>query len=152
MQQAGEINQLVNGFLRFIYFSVIFVLVLAAAYLFSKYIAKKGFVKSNNKNIKLIESISLGVDKSLYLIDVGGEFFLISSSQKGINLISEIRSENLILNKVEKVDIDNNKKFNDYLDDVDCKYASSDISHNIDNVKESIKKLKRMVRGNKLND
>lgn len=149
MQQAGEMNQLVYGFLKFIYFSIIFVLVLTAAYLFSKYIAKKGFVKSNNKNIKLIESISLGADRKLFLIDVAGNFFLISSTQKEINLISQINSENLILNKVEKTDICNNKEFNDYLNDVDLQYTSSDYSNNIDNVKESIKKLKRMVRGNK---
>lgn len=152
MKQAGEINQLVNGFLKFVYFTVIFVLVLAAAYLFSKYISKKGFIKSNNKNIKLIESFSLGVDKNLYLIDVAGEVFLISSTQKGINLVSEIKSENVILNKVEDINIDNSKKFNDYLNDADSQYAVSDFNDSMGNVKESIKKLKKMVRGNKSND
>lgn len=152
ISQAGEINQLVNGFLKFVYFTVVFVLVLAAAYLFSKYISKKGFIKSNNRNIKLIESFSLGVDKNLYLIDVAGEVLLISSTQKDIRLVSQIKSENVILNKVENMDIDDNKKFNDYLNDADSQYTVSDFSDNIGNVKESLKKLKKIVRGNKSNE
>lgn len=145
-------NQIVYGFFKFLYFIVIFALILVAAYFFSRYIAKNGMIKTKNKNIKLIESISLGVDKNLYLIDVADQIFLISASQKGINLISEINAEKIIKNEIASVYKNDNKAFSDYLNDMDSEYTSSESDNNVDIVKDSIRKLKSMVRGSKSND
>ena len=43
--------------------------------------------------MKIIETLSLGLDRCLYLILVGNKYFLFLSSKKGLELVSEINTE-----------------------------------------------------------
>ncbi|HOE56920.1 MAG TPA: flagellar biosynthetic protein FliO, partial [Bacillota bacterium] len=68
----------IYGILYFLFMSAV---ILAAAYYVTKYLSRKGFNRGKNKNLKIIESVPLGIDKSLLLIKVGEQYMLIGNSQ-----------------------------------------------------------------------
>ena len=43
--------------------------------------------------MRIVETLSLGLDRCLYLIKVGKKYFLFHSSKKGLELVSEIEVE-----------------------------------------------------------
>jgi flagellar protein FliO/FliZ len=75
---------------------IVFALVLFMSYLTTKFIGKKYSGRTMNKNMKVIETLPLGMDRSLYLILVGKKYFLFLSSKKGLELVSEIQAEELL--------------------------------------------------------
>lgn len=70
-----------------------FVIVLILCYYTTKFVGRKFTVGKKNKIIKIIETLSLGLDRYLYLIKVGEKYFLFHSSKKGMELVSEIEME-----------------------------------------------------------
>ena len=64
--------------------------ILFLTYVTTRYIANKTNVAMKGKYINIVETISLGVDKKLYLIKVDKQFLLIASSGKKIEFLSEI--------------------------------------------------------------
>ena len=67
--------------------------ILLLCYYTTKFIGKKMTNGTRNKNMKIIETLSLGLDRCLYLILVGNKYFLFLSSKKGLELVSEINTE-----------------------------------------------------------
>jgi flagellar protein FliO/FliZ len=79
-----------------------FAIILYLAYIATKFLGKRMTIKSSgNKNIKIIESVSLGQNKSMMIIETAGTVMLIGITANGINLISELDGDNL---KSEKSD------------------------------------------------
>lgn len=74
---------------------IAFVLVLYLSYITTKYIGGKYAGKTRNKNMKVIETLPLGMDRSLYLILVGKKYFLFLASKKSLELVSEIPMDEL---------------------------------------------------------
>ncbi len=96
-------TNLFMSLLKLIYLVIIFLLILAVSHYFSKFIARRNLGK--NKIIKHIETLSLGYDKNIYIIKVGEEYFLISSTQKNICLLDKLSGDelkNLELNKSDE--------------------------------------------------
>ena len=73
----------------------VFALVLLLSYFTTKFIGKKYSGGNRNRTMKVIETLPLGLDRSLYLILVGKKCFLLYSSKKGLELVSEIEMEGL---------------------------------------------------------
>ena len=60
------------------------------AFITTKFVGKKtgGMLKS--KHMKVIDSLSMGFDKTLYLVHVGEQYVLMNSSVKGFDFICNI--------------------------------------------------------------
>jgi len=70
-----------------------FGLILLLCYYTTIFIGKKMSGGTKNKNMRIVETLSLGLDRCLYLILVGNKYFLFFSSKKGLELVSEIDTE-----------------------------------------------------------
>jgi flagellar protein FliO/FliZ len=123
----------IYGILYFLFMTAV---ILIAAYYFTRYLSKKAFNNAANKNLRIVETVSLGIDKSLLLVKVGEQYFLLGSTQKGITLLSEMDPE--------KLTAENSAEF---YNDIDAESFESYM--NISSIKDNLKKLKSIVRGNK---
>lgn len=142
-----EFAALENGvysFFKIIYYIFMFLLILAAAYYATKFLAKKGMVQGKTKSMKLIENMPLGADRSLSLIKVGGQYFLIGNAGKSMVLISEIDQEKLFDEQMDQPFSLNDFEYDSYEDNIEGK----DFSSYLGSVKTNLNKLKSMVRGN----
>lgn len=79
-----------------------FGLILLLCYYTTKFIGKRMSGGTKNKNMRIVETLSLGLDRCLYLILVGNKYFLFFSSKKGLELVSEIDAEIQTEDSVEK--------------------------------------------------
>lgn len=91
-----------------VFFASIFIIVLA--FLTTRFVS--GGIKGNvsNRNIKFIEKLPLGVDKSLILVQLEKHYYLMYLSKSGAQLIDKLDS--LEINDA----ISNNMSFNEILD------------------------------------
>lgn len=144
---TGEVmnsGSTVYGILYFVFMSAV---ILAAAYYVTKYIARKGFKASGNKNLKIIETVSLGIDKSLLLVKVGEQYLLLGSTQKSISMLTAIEQEKLTIGNASEVynnfDAESVESYMTKLNNTDEKSGMSSVKQNLD-------KLKSIVRGNKI--
>lgn len=141
--QAGAGSTL-YGILYFIFMSAI---ILGAAYFATRFIAGKGFSASSNKNLKVVESISLGIDKTLLLVRVGEQYLLLGSTQKNISFLSAIDQEQLNLaSQGEAYNNLDGESFESYMGNI----SGADEQTGMNSVKRNLNKLKSIVRGNKL--
>ncbi|QEK12263.1 flagellar biosynthetic protein FliO [Crassaminicella thermophila] len=122
------------------YISVIgvFFFILILAYIVTKLIAKNGAVLIKGKNIKIIEKIPLGIDKSIYLINIGTVYYVIAVGKQSIELIDKVNEDSIKLNikstQLEK----SNDTFDVYLD----KYIE-EASINKVSIMNKLKKMRR---------
>lgn len=103
-------------------FYIIFMaaIVLFLAYVATRLVGSKYMKNLKGKNIRVVESISIGIDKVLYLVKIGNQYFLISASGKNINFLSQVEPFNVIINP-EDIQEDNQQllgigSFAKYLD------------------------------------
>lgn len=69
-------------------------IIVATVFLFllwgvSKFLTKRQFVGFRNKNIKVIERIAITNDKFLFLVELDGVHYMISSDKSGMRLIDK---------------------------------------------------------------
>lgn len=83
------------GFLGVFYLLFWVVIILFLAYVATRFVGQKYAKNLKGKNITVIESVSIGIDKVLYLVKIGNQFFVISSSGKNINFLSQVDSDNI---------------------------------------------------------
>ncbi len=93
-------NSLIGNIGTAIMVLLVFVLILYLAYFATKKLGKRlSFRGVGNKNIKIIESVSLGQNKAIMIIQSGGKTLLVGMTQNEIRLISEIDGEKLDLDE-----------------------------------------------------
>lgn len=99
-------------------FSLIFmfILIIAAAYLTSKYVAKKGAVIAGNRNLKIVERLNFGIDKAMYIVNVGDCYYLIAASKNTFQLIDKFEREQIKIFQHETGTGISNKVFDTYLE------------------------------------
>lgn len=135
----------VESFFKTIYYLIMFVLILAAAFYATKFLAKRGMVQNKTKMMKLMESMPMGVDKSLHLVKVGSQYFLIGSASKSMFMISEINQESLSEEQLGSAVHVSDFDYESFEDSIEGK----DFSTYLNSVKTNLHKLKSMVRGNR---
>lgn len=69
--------------------------ILLLSYVFSKYIGHKVVGYSNSVNIKVIDRIAIGQDKSLAIVEVGKKYYLIGISSSNISMLNEVFLDDL---------------------------------------------------------
>lgn len=72
---------------------LVFGFILLLCYYTTRVIGKRLSGGTKNKNMKIVETLPLGMDRCLYLILVGKKHFLFFSSKKGLEMVSEIEME-----------------------------------------------------------
>lgn len=74
------------------YLSVLlaFIVVMAILLLTTKYLAYKSKKMMKGNYMKIIESLSLGVNNRLYLVKVDKEFFIISATNKNVEFLARV--------------------------------------------------------------
>jgi flagellar protein FliO/FliZ len=134
----------IEGFFRTIYYLIMFALILAATYYVTKFLARKGMVQNKSKFMKLMESMPLGVDKSLHVVKVGTQYFLLGSASKSMFMISELEQDKLF-----EEQLNNNVDISDFdYDSYENGVEGKDFVTYLNSVKNNLHKLKSMVRGN----
>lgn len=132
------------GLMKIMYILIVFLIILCASYYLSRFIARKNFGK--NKIMKLVETLSLGYDRNVYIIRIGENYFLISSTQKNINFLYKLSEEdikNAILEQKKGSDF----KFDNILSDVNDE-ASYDVEgKNQESITNGIFKVIKKIRG-----
>ena len=88
--------------LEFIGLLAVFALVLLLSYLTARFVGKKFSGKAQNRAMKVIETLPLGLDRSLFLILVGKKYFLFLSSKKGLELVSEVEVDEMLEESIKK--------------------------------------------------
>ena len=141
--RQADTGSTLYGILYFVFMSAV---ILGAAYYVTKYIAKRGFKASGNKNLKIVESVSLGIDKSLMLVKVGEQYLLLGSTQKSISMLAEIDQEKLSTGNTNGVygNLDG-EGAEAYM----TEFNNENERSGMNSVKNNLNKLKSIVRGNK---
>jgi flagellar protein FliO/FliZ len=133
----------VYGILYFLFMSAI---ILAAAYYVTKYLSKKGLNHGKNKNLKIIETAAIGIDKNLLLVKVGEQYLLLGSTQRNISLLSAIDQEKLTIENANEVyNESDNESYESYLN----YFQNENEKTGMNTIKSNLRKLKSIVRGNK---
>ena len=142
--QANAVNDYLYGTIKIIYFIVVFGLILAVAYFTTKFLAKRGMVNNKNKSIKVVESISMGIDKNIVLIKAGSQYFLVASTPKSLSLLAEIDKDKLFEQGIIENVNGNITEENNELDNSNKSFSEI--------MQYNLKKIKTIVRGNKIDE
>ncbi len=81
---------------QLIFLIFVFVVIIFLAYYSTKFIAGAKIKTMTKNNMKVIETISIGLHH-IHIIKVNKQYFLVSSSKEGIRMLSEISGEDLII-------------------------------------------------------
>ncbi len=79
--------------LQIIMFLLGFGAILFLTYVTTRYIAGKTGRALKGRNIQIIETVSLGLDKRIHLVKAGNRYILISSTSKHIGFLSDVSME-----------------------------------------------------------
>ena len=138
------VGSTIYGILYFLFMSAF---ILGAAYYATKYLARKGLNPAKNKNLKIVETIPLGIEKSLLLVKVGEQYLLLGSTQKGITMLTAVEPGKLTLsNTNEAYNNLDGESIESYMD----KLQYGNESEGMNSIKHNLDKLKSIVRGNKI--
>lgn len=113
--------------------------VMFLAYIMTKFVGKKSSGMMKSKYMKIIDTLSFGFDKTIYLVQVGEQFVLMHISVKGMEFICNIDAE-LIKPTIANTPVEGDKSFGKYFDFF---RTDNKIEHKIGNeVNENINKLR----------
>jgi len=97
--------------IRYVVITVIFIYLL---WMFSRMISKKNFSALKDKNIKILDRVSLSTDKNILLIELENVFYLIGVDKNGMYLID--KRDDIDLNRYFKeTESDNGSLFSSKL-------------------------------------
>lgn len=108
---------------QFFLFIVVLILFLVLFSYLSKFINTAKYKSANNSNLKIIETIVVGYQSSLQLVEVGNKMILISVTKDKVNFICEVDSDSINKDNIKKTEINTFKK---YLDDFINKKGNSE--------------------------
>lgn len=93
-----------KDFIQIIYILILCVVVFLGAYYSSRLLGNFQMKKNKASNIKILEVISVGPQKTIQLLKIGEEFVLIGVTKDKITFIKDISKDNLDLNLFENHD------------------------------------------------
>ncbi|HHY90911.1 MAG TPA: flagellar biosynthetic protein FliO [Clostridiales bacterium] len=95
ISQTNELNNWSELLWRFITFIFAFVLIIVIAYIITKFIGKKSMIFTTGRNLKIVERVSLGLDKSLYIIRLEDYFYLIAVGKQNVEFIDKLSKDEI---------------------------------------------------------
>ena len=116
--------------------------VMFLAYVMTKFVGKRSSGMMKSKYMKIIDTLSFGFDKSIYLVQIGEQFVLMHMSVKGMEFICNIEPE-LIKPTIASTPVPEEKSFGKYFDFFKTENKSN-VSKAGNEVNDNIKKLRDM--------
>lgn len=98
-----------ESFVQLIAVLLIFVFVLAITYFTTRWIAGNQRIKSNNKNLHLVETIGVGNNKFISIVQAGTKYLVVSINKDDIKLLAQLEKEQLIDLSFEQFESNANK-------------------------------------------
>lgn len=134
------------GILYFLFMSAV---ILGAAYYVTRFLARKGLHPAKNKYLRIVETVPLGIDRSLLLVKVGEQYLLLGSTQKNISMLAQIEQDKLTgVNTGEMYGGSEDESFESYMSNIGNEHSKAGMN----SVKHNLNKLKSIVRGNRTDD
>lgn len=113
------------------------------AFIMTKFVGNKTKSAMKSKYMRVVDTMALGFDKTLYLVKVGEQYILMNSSAKGFEFICNLN--NSFLN-IDSENLDNeqqvSKGFSKYFDFF--KPSESKVEKEDNEIENNIEKLKKM--------
>lgn len=75
----------------------IFVLVLVACILTTRFIAGHQMQRTKNSNFKPLETYQIAQNRYLHLVQIGSRYFVVSVTKENINFIAELNEEEIVV-------------------------------------------------------
>ena len=123
--------------------------VMFLAYVMTKFVGKKSSGMMKSKYMKVIDSLSFGFDKTVYLVQVGEQYVLMHMSVKGMEYICSIEPE-LIKPTIASTPTETTNSFGKYFDFFKTENKNRvDLSKKDNEVNENIRRLKEMFNNKK---
>jgi len=99
------------------FLTILFVLgcVCFLAYVMTKFVGKRSMNIMKSKYMKVVDSLSMGFDRTIYLVKVGQQYVLMYSSTKGFEFICNIDS-NMVNENLLGETTSNENGFSKYFD------------------------------------
>ena len=69
--------------------------VIFLAYVMTKFVGKKSMNMMKSKYMTVIDSLSMGFDRTIYLVKVGEQYVLMYSSTKGFECVCNVESSKI---------------------------------------------------------
>ena len=87
---------------QFFYIVLVFAAVALLAFYATKAVAsaKRGSVRTNKRNLHVVESIGAGMQSTIQLVKVGERYFLIGVTKERVALLAEIEGSQIELPKM----------------------------------------------------
>ena len=101
----------------------IFVLVLVACVLTTRFIAGHQIQRNRNSNFKAIETYQITQNRYLHLVQIGTRYFVVSVTKENINFIAELNEEEIVVRQ-EKTGLQ--RSFKEILSDFKVKVDKHD--------------------------
>lgn len=100
MRMAGEnMNILLSGaldsFVQLIGALIIFAFVIGITYLTTRWMGGIQKGRNNNKNLQIIESISVGNNKMICIVEAGTEYLVVSVGKDEVHLLAQLTRDQL---------------------------------------------------------
>jgi len=89
------ISRRADSFIQLLTVLLIFLFVLAISYLTVRFVGKWQKGQESGSNIEILETRSLGTNKYLCIVRVGGKILLIASGKDEISMLTELDPEKL---------------------------------------------------------
>jgi flagellar protein FliO/FliZ len=88
----GETSGSVLGgsFFEIVFILIVFVCILFLAYVVTRFVAGRASGRLKSRHIEVADTLSVGTDAQLLIVKVGGEYFLVSKSQKQFAFLTKL--------------------------------------------------------------
>ena len=86
---------MISNILQLLAVVIIFVIVLAATYYVTKWIAKSGVIQNQARNIKVIETFKITTGKYIQIIQLGTKYYAIGVAKDSITFLTSLDEEQL---------------------------------------------------------
>ena len=98
---------------------IVFILILLFCYLSLKYVGRGVVKRGGSANIKIIDRMILGQDKSIVIAKVGKKYYLLGVTSSGIHLISELQPDDIDMKPMDdKKETDGTAPFKNIFSDI----------------------------------
>jgi flagellar protein FliO/FliZ len=91
-----------KDYFQFITVIILFFVILWAAYISTRYLGNLQMNKSKGNNLKIIEVIPVGPQKTLQLIRIGSEYMVIGVSKDHITFVQSVDESKLVFSENNK--------------------------------------------------
>ncbi|MCH5273143.1 MAG: flagellar biosynthetic protein FliO [Lachnospiraceae bacterium] len=92
-----RVNSLGKSIAELVLLVFIFVLILAACVVTTRFVAGRQMQRGRNSNFKPLETCQVAPNRYLQLIQIGTRYFVISVTKESISLITEMKAEEIVI-------------------------------------------------------